>query len=122
MTSESALDGVTFHMTPREVWNAQAAGPHYQPEAYEADGYIHCTDVEGNLPRVANDFYSGDAREQIVLVIDVRRIEAVVKYEDPECMFPHIYGPLNVDAVMARRSMEREPGGAYLRVGEVVDD
>jgi uncharacterized protein (DUF952 family) len=108
---------VTYHLTPRVVWESQSAGPYFRPEAYEQDGFIHCTDGEEQVVRVANAFYVGDSREHVVLVIDITRIRAEVKYEDPDRIFPHIYGPLNVDAVAEVRSIERGPTGRYLRFG-----
>ncbi|MGH2533759.1 MAG: DUF952 domain-containing protein [Thermomicrobiales bacterium] len=121
MEEETSGIRATYHLTPRSVWNDQAAGPHYRPEAFETDGFIHCTDGEEQLLSVANAFYLGDPREQIVLVIDVARIVADVRCEDPERIYPHIYGPLNVDAVIALRAIVRDLGGAYLRVGENLD-
>lgn len=118
MTDAASGERFTFHLTPEAVWQAQAGGGYYRPEAFAADGFIHCTDGAENLLKIANAFYRDDSRAQVVLVIDVGRITAEVRYEDPERIFPHIYGALNTDAVVALRQTARGPDGAYLGLAE----
>jgi uncharacterized protein (DUF952 family) len=109
--------GHTYHLTPEEVWTAQAGTASYQPEAFAADGFIHCTDGEVNLLRVANTFYQGDRRPHVVLALDRARITAPVLYEDPDRIFPHVYGPLNTDAVVAVRPVIRLADGSFAEIG-----
>ena len=108
--------GLTFHLTPAEVWERQASSESYVPEAFATDGFIHCTDGEANLRAVANAFYQTDHRPQVVLVIDLSRVIAPVRYEDPARIYPHIYGPLNRDAVVAVHQAERAPDGSFAAV------
>ena len=35
--------GLTFHITPKEVWEAQKASGSYQPEAFVDEGFVHTT-------------------------------------------------------------------------------
>ena len=46
----------------------------------------------------------------VVLDIDVDRLESEVRYEkgEPDEMFPHVYGPVNVDAVVGIKETEQE--------------
>ena len=92
--------GLTYHLAPAEVWEAQADTGAYVPEAFAADGFIHCTDGEVNLLAVANTYYQTDKRPYLVLVIDPERVAAPIRYEDPERIYPHVYGSLNRDAVV----------------------
>lgn len=89
----------------------------YVPEAYDKDGFIHCTDGDENLLNVANLFYKADSREFVVLTIAVDRLTADVKYEDPGGIYPHVCGPLNTDAVIGLRSVERGQDGIFERIG-----
>jgi uncharacterized protein (DUF952 family) len=117
MPVESLPDAaITFHLAPAEVWRAQADRPTYLPESYEADGFIHCTDGEEELIAVGNRYYTSDPRAYVVLSIDRDGIAAPVRYEDPGRIFPHIYGPLNTDAVLAVRRIERAPDGAFVAI------
>jgi uncharacterized protein (DUF952 family) len=94
-----------FHITTEADWErAQAEG------AYSAStrgltlaqvGFVHCA-FEEQVARVANVFFRGVAK-LVVLRIAVDRVNAEVRYENLEGgheLFPHIYGPLNLDAVV----------------------
>ncbi len=105
--------GRTYHLVPEEVWTAQAGEAVYRPERFGDEGFIHCTDGEVNLLAVANTFYHGDKRPHVVLVIDLERVAAPVRYEDPERIFPHIYGPLNREAVVEVRRAVRLADGSF---------
>ena len=98
-----------------EVWERQAGDEKYLPEAYGADGFIHCTDGDENLLQVANRYYRLDQREFVVLSINMQRLTSEVKYEDPDQIYPHIYGPLNTSAVLGLRKVERSEDGAFIR-------
>jgi uncharacterized protein (DUF952 family) len=103
----------TLHLSPQDVWERQKDQATYVPEAYEADGFIHCTNDDDNMLKVANLFYQGDPREFVVLTLTVDSIKSEVKYEDPDQIYPHIYGPLNTDAVAGVRSVNRTSEGRF---------
>ncbi len=106
--------GITYHLSPVEVWTRQQDAVIYTPEAYAQDGFIHCTDGLDNLLNVGNMFYAGDARDFLVLVVKTDAITSEIRYEDPENTFPHIYGPLNTDAVVGSLRVVRGEDGAFL--------
>lgn len=106
--------GVAYHMVPVDVWNAQKDSPTYIPEAFEQDGFIHCTNGLDQLVNVGNMFYTGDPRPYQVLILDERRIEPPLRYDDPEELFPHIYGALNTSAVIGMLDVPRDADGAFL--------
>lgn len=91
-----------FHVTTADVWDAAVAAGEYRQSTLdrtlEEEGFIHCSTVEqvaGTLQR----FYRG-LDDLVRLEIDPDLVGAEVRYEgDPEA-FPHIYGPLPVDAVV----------------------
>jgi glutathione S-transferase len=80
----------------------------------EQQGFIHAGAAAQVAP-VANVIYLGEAG-LLVLVIDESKIESEIVYEsvpgwdDP---FPHIYGPLNVDAVVETLPFESGPDGGF---------
>ncbi len=80
-------------------------------------GFIHASDAH-QVAGVANAIYYsqvGDG-QLIVLVIDTGRLRSEVRYEhvpaadDP---FPHIYGPVNTDAVVATVPLPTGPDGRF---------
>jgi uncharacterized protein (DUF952 family) len=108
--------GYTFHLVPREYYEAQPATEDYQPEPVKAgrENFIHCTDGAKNLAATGNRFYRADRREFVALVIDKGRVGPPVIYEDPDRIFPHIYGPLNRDAIIEVRPVPRDEQGNFL--------
>lgn len=116
MNPETRQTGLTFHMVPVEYYEAQPADQDYQPEPVRAgrENFIHCTDGAQNLADTGNRFYTADTRDFIALVIDKGRVVAPVIYEDPNRIFPHIYGPLNRDAIVEIKPLPRDPDGRFL--------
>jgi uncharacterized protein (DUF952 family) len=116
-----------LHIVPAGYYHAQPADRPYLPEAYPADGFIHCTREPEVMLQIANRFYRTAAGDVLVLVIDADRVGAPVKWEPPvhpdgapaqpgERLFPHIYGPLNRDAIVAIRTARRAEDGSFLAV------
>ena len=72
------------------------------------EGFIHCSytdQVEGTLQR----FY-GDLDDVVVLTLDPDRLDAEIVDEAAEAgtLFPHVYGPLTIGAVV--EVVRRKPG------------
>lgn len=105
---------LTFHLVRADYFRSCAPGADYLPAAFAADGFIHCTDGAQNLADTANRHYRDDRNMYIALVIDVSKVHAEVRYEDGARIFPHIYGPLNRDAITAVIPVLREADGSFL--------
>jgi uncharacterized protein (DUF952 family) len=105
---------VTFHLTPAEFWEVQKSGTFYTPETFEREGFIHCTDSLDELIAVGNRYYRRDTRPYLALQIDCGRVAAPIVYEDQTRLFPHIYGPLEHDAVTAVLAVRRERSGKFV--------
>jgi GrpB-like predicted nucleotidyltransferase (UPF0157 family)/uncharacterized protein (DUF952 family) len=117
-----------LHITPVEHFRAQEKRGVYVTESLTAEGFIHCTKEPEVMLRVANRFYQNVRGDVLILVIDPRKVTADVKYEPPahpepdpdsplnSILFPHIYGALNLDAVVEVRVAERDEGGTFVAV------
>lgn len=93
---------VIFHITRQVDWLAAAESGVYCPDSFDSDGFIHCS-TAGQLIAVANQRYGGQAG-LVLLAINVPAVGPAIVYEDlyeSGKKFPHIYGPLNMDAVAA---------------------
>jgi uncharacterized protein (DUF952 family) len=78
-------------------------------------GYIHASTAE-QVATVANAFYRG-VPDLLLLVIDPGRVAAEIRYEPvpgQDLPYPHIYGPLNTDAVVEVRPFRPTANGEYL--------
>lgn len=77
------------------------------------EGFIH-TSTADQLPWVAANFYADDPEPLLLLVIDIATTEAAgspLRW-DPvgDTAFPHFYGPIPKDAVMAALPVEFAAG------------
>lgn len=108
--------GITYHLVPSAVWEQGKSAEWYQPEAYDADGFIHCTNGVDQLVDVANMFYVSDPRDFRVLILDVGKIASDVRYDDEGQLFPHIYGPLNTSAVLGELAVNRAEDGSFASI------
>ncbi|WP_128434586.1 DUF952 domain-containing protein [Streptomyces cyaneus] len=97
-----------LHITERSLWDAAREHGTYEistrGRTLREEGFIHCS-TRAQLPSVAAFLYgSYDGPEElVVLVVDPARLGVPLKYEAPEPggeEFPHVYGPIPVDAVV----------------------
>ena len=103
-----------FHIADATAWAAAlSAGEHRWSTlgaTLEEVGFIHCSRRE-QVAAVANARYLGQTG-LVLLAIDRSKVRAVVRDEDLTGVgdvFPHVYGPLNVDAVVG--VVPYAPGG-----------
>ena len=100
-----------FHITLLEQWQTSQQEGQYQPVSYMEEGFIHAAKFE-QVISVANAFYQGQ-HNLALLTIDPQKLNAEVKWEAPihpqptlssqidsHQVFPHIYGVINLDAVV----------------------
>jgi uncharacterized protein (DUF952 family) len=111
-----------YHITSRAAWqDAQQRGD-YRAESLETEGFIHCSTKSQVWP-VAEKYYQGQ-RGLILLMIDPSLLSSDLKWEPPSGgtpppgvpegdLFPHIYGPINLEAVVKVFDLESDPNGKY---------
>ncbi len=108
--SESIL-----HLTTRLAWSAAQSNGQYSVDSLAGQGFIHCSKVEQIL-RVANSFYSGQS-DLVLLLIDPRLLKSELRWESgtdvASELFPHIYGPINLDAVLQVLDFEPAADGQF---------
>mgnify|MGYP000291737774 FL=1 len=98
-----------MHLTNSATWiEAQQQGFITAP-SLTAEGFIHCS-TEHQMRDVANKYYRG-ATDMVLVHIDPAALTCPLKWEPPahidgspslptEPLFPHIYGVINLDAVI----------------------
>lgn len=91
---------IILHITTETEWQTAVATGQYRADSLASEGFIHCSTIEQVL-MPANQMFAGRT-DLILLKIDPAKLSARLVYED--CyesghQFPHIYGPLNLDAV-----------------------
>ena len=102
-----------LHLLPRRTWEEVRDDETYLPEAFEADGFVHCTDGLDHLLVPANAYYRTDPRPYLALEIDLDAVEAPARFDDQARRYPHVYGPIDTAAVRRVLVAERAPDGTF---------
>jgi uncharacterized protein (DUF952 family) len=97
-----------LHLVPAPDWAADPDRP-YAPASLATEGFVHCSPDEATTLAVATAFYADAPRPLLVLRLDVTRLQAEVVHEaaspvpppgvSDDVLFPHVFGPLDRDAV-----------------------
>jgi uncharacterized protein (DUF952 family) len=117
-----------LHIAPLRDWEEARSVGVYAPPSLKKEGFIHLSSAS-QVVGVANAFY----REQpslVLLVIDSGRLTSELRWEAPahpagaaapptseEDEFPHLYGPLNMEAVVRVLDFAPGPDGNFALPG-----
>ncbi len=110
---------VIYHVATRADWERARRDGEYTMSTVGRtladEGYIHASQPS-QVIGVLNKYYRGVTDDLLLLEIDPELVRAQVRYEDvpgADAPFPHIYGPLNADAVVAARPLRAGPDGTF---------
>jgi uncharacterized protein (DUF952 family) len=115
------------HITTRQEWeNARQTGEYTSP-SLTSEGFIHCSTLK-QAPDTANIFFKGQ-NGLALLCIDENKLTSECKYENPAGggrhdpnvgnKFPHIYGPINISAVMKVIDFPANKDGLFVLPAEL---
>jgi len=97
---------IIYHLTTKEEWlDAQRKGQ-YEAPSLAAEGFIHNSE-ERQVAGVLERYYKGKTG-LVKLSIDTERLTSPLYYDwsaSLEDTFPHIYGPINLDAVVGEEEL-----------------
>jgi uncharacterized protein (DUF952 family) len=103
-----------LHITTAPAWNAAQAQGAYLAASLATEGFIHCS-TPTQVVWVANTRFHGRT-DLILLHIDPSKLDADVRYENlegGEWLFPHVYGPIPVSAVVAVTAFRPSADGTF---------
>jgi len=98
-----------FHITTQTAWDEAQTKGEYIAESLVTEGFIHCSTISQVIPVV--ELYYKDQNSLLLLMIEPTLLSSTLKWEAPSGgtpppgvpegdRFPHIYGPINLDAVV----------------------
>lgn len=97
---------VIYHVTTKSDWeNALSAGQ-YEHISLLQEGFIHCSQ-EHQVAGVLQRYFAGQSN-LVRLTIDTDKLKSNFVFDwSPSTAdtFPHVYGPINTDAVIAVDSL-----------------
>ena len=127
----SLENSAIYHLVSATYYQHQPTTQPYRPATFAQEGFIHCTADLTILLQVANAYFADLSEPLLVLVIDPRQLTASLKFEPPvspshttttptyataaetELLFPHIYGPLNREAIVDSFALSRDLSGQW---------
>jgi uncharacterized protein (DUF952 family)/predicted GNAT family acetyltransferase len=93
-----------YHLIVRADWEQTQGGTHYSASSLASEGFIHFSTLE-QVAGSANRYYAG-RNDMLLLEINPMMLTTPLIYEAPKNpdraheRFPHLYAPLNLDAVV----------------------
>jgi uncharacterized protein (DUF952 family) len=99
---------IILHLVEPEAWRAAQIAGEYRAASLETEHFIHFSELH-QVAGSANRYYKG--KEMLLLLVDTDKLHSELRYEaSPRVgeMFPHLYGALNLDAVV--RVLPYSPG------------
>ena len=90
-----------YHVTTKSTWDDAVKKGYFEAPSLHSEGFIH-TSRQQQIQGVLKRYYSGKT-DLVLLHIDENKVNAPIKWELAPSVneeFPHIYGRLNVDAVI----------------------
>ena len=111
-----------FHITTPMAWNEAKNAGEYRAASLLTEGFIHCSTLSQVIP-VANLYYKGQSG-MILLQIEPTLLSSDLKWEPPSGgtpppgvpegdPFPHVYGPINLDAVVDEIELVADSNGQF---------
>jgi uncharacterized protein (DUF952 family) len=108
-------------------WQKALKSGSYTKSTIDSDltdvGFLHCSLPEQTIA-IANRHFRG-RQNLILLFIDPDKVDAPVKYEGALSgrpgTFPHIYGPLNCNAVHGSAPLQEDHSGAFIAPRQLLE-
>jgi len=112
-----------YHVAIETDFRAHFDGLVYLPPGLDDGGFVHCA-FEASVVPVANDYYADASGRVLLLEIDPTRLTSEPLYEAAApiggggsshlasaAQFPHVYGPINREAITGVGVLGRTAGG-----------
>lgn len=113
---------LVLHLTTRTDWVTAVRKGEYTHPSLAAESFIHASTAE-QVVATANRYYGGRT-DLVLLAIDTARLTSEMKWEIPASIgqeFPHIYGPLNLDAVTQALEFKAQADGVFVSLPDGLD-
>lgn len=109
---KSRMD-VILHIAKREQWEKAKLEGVYRGDTLDSYGFIHCS-TSKQIIKVANDLFYAQ-KGLVLLYIVASKVRSRIRYEcsGSKELYPHIYGPLNTDAVIMVADFEPTKDGRF---------
>lgn len=102
-----------YHIVEKAEWERAKQAGSYQPKSFVSEGFIHCSQAN-QVDATAGRYYRGRT-DLFLLEVDEALVQSEVRYELAPIgeLFPHIYGALNLDAVVRVLAFDPDTDGLF---------
>lgn len=110
---------IIIHTVLEEFWN-NCSGKEFYGDSSMDDGFIHCSTFDTVLD-VANSHFR-NCGQVLLVCIDTDEVISEIKWEDlKNCgiKFPHIYGLLNMTAIVDTLKIDKDNSGNFYLPDEI---
>ncbi len=107
-------DKIIFHIVRKNWWDTQKEKDLYISETFHEEEFIHAS-TRAQLHATANRYYNNEPVIYL-LHIDTALLHSELKYElspSQQQFFPHIYGPLNKEAIITTEELIKPAGNTW---------
>ncbi len=106
---------IIYKIASRALWgDAEAEGSFRGAPVDRADGFIHFSTADQARETAAKHFAGGT--DLLLIAVDAGSLGPALRWEPSRggALFPHLHGPLPLDAVRAVDDLPLGPDGAHL--------
>jgi uridine kinase len=111
--------------TTANLWEKAKETGHYTQSTIDLKlddvGFIHATSPDQTIAMLNSHFTDRD--DILLLLVDLNKVQPKLKFEAPLSgkpgLFPHIYGPLNIDAVYSTIKPSQDMRGSFIETDEL---
>jgi predicted cupin superfamily sugar epimerase/uncharacterized protein (DUF952 family) len=117
------MNGKLLHLLPLSEYQAARAQP-IRPDTLDREGFTHCSPDVPTALAVANTLFQESTEQLVAIELDPEKLSAPVRWEkpsprppegvSPDVLMPHVYGPLDPEAVLDIRYARRDTRGRYI--------
>jgi uncharacterized protein (DUF952 family) len=104
-----------YHLSRATEWRAAVASGRYEGGAQDvADGFIHFSTADQIVDSAAR--HRAGERGLVLVAVDPARLGDALRWEASRggTLFPHLYGPLPLDAVIAVHDLPLDDDGRHI--------
>lgn len=92
---------IIYHVTTAADWKAAKKQGYYEHLSLKDEGFIHCSQ-DHQVTGVLERYFAGKT-DLVKLIIDTDKLTSRFVFDwspSTQDTFPHVYGPINVEAVV----------------------
>ncbi len=103
-----------FHLITGPDWESVRGESQWRPPSLGDEGFVHCSKDEEQLMRVVGRLYP-DRADMLALELETDQLSYSLIWEPSRSgeIYPHIYGPLELGAVVKTWRVQPDGTGGY---------